>query len=109
MRSKRHLDRLTALAMLAIVMRVIDVMWNVVPSSMDGPAPNRRFNVGWMDVLMPIGIGGVWVFTYVWVLGSRPLLSHLHPDPADSEMETPGEHAAHDRARAAAARPAHGH
>jgi hypothetical protein len=104
--TKRHLDRLTALATLAMVMRLIDTMWHIVPSSMDGPAQYGRFRLSLVvDILMAFGLGGVWVFTYVWVLGSRPLLSHLHPDPQDSEMETPAEHAAHGRA----VRPAHGH
>jgi hypothetical protein len=93
--TKRHLDRLTALAMLALFMRLIDVLWNVEPSSMDGPANRAGFRVSWMDLLMPVAIGGVWIFTYVWVLGSRPLLSHLHPDPRDEDTETIEEHRAH--------------
>ena len=45
------------------------------------------------------------IVAFVAILASRPLLSHLHPDPMDADMETTGEHRAHDRA----ARPAHGH
>jgi hypothetical protein len=98
--TKRHLDRLTTLAMIALVARLVDVYWLSSPSSMEPLF--RGFRVSWMDILMPLGIGGIWIFTFVAILASRPLLSHLHPDPRDMDMETPQEHARH-------ARPAHGH
>jgi hypothetical protein len=55
-----------------LVMRLVDLWWIVAPTS------QPWIRVHWMDVLAPVGIGGIWISVFVWQLKGRPLLP-LHP------------------------------
>jgi hypothetical protein len=71
---KRKAGSLAAVAAALIVVSLVDVFWMVTPAF--EPARPR---VHWMDVLAPVGIGGIWVAWFLRQLRSRPLLP-LH-DP----------------------------
>ena len=44
----------------------------------------------WLDIVAPIGIGGVWIAAYIWSLQRQPLLpAHDHRDP---RLRPAGEH-----------------
>ena len=71
---KRRVETLSALCGALILITFVDVYWMVVPAfEKAGP----RFYL--LDFLLPVGIGGIWVATFVAQLKSRPLLP-LH-DP----------------------------
>ncbi|HRX85574.1 MAG TPA: hypothetical protein P5572_11200 [Phycisphaerae bacterium] len=73
-RNKRSLRVMGGVAVLLLVMRLVDVFWMVAPS---GTAAQPHV-VGAVAVIFafvaPIGIGGVWVAAFLWLLGRRPLL-----------------------------------
>jgi hypothetical protein len=66
---KRDFKLLRAVALLVIAMRFVDLYWMVAPDFHPG-----HFTVSWMDFLMPIGLGGIWLALFLWQLPLRPLL-----------------------------------
>jgi hypothetical protein len=81
---KRRLESLTTLAMVVLVLRLIDVYWMVAPSSLN-PTPGLHIHL--LDILMPIGIGGVWLWMFAGQLVSRPLVPRAMLDVEDDEGE----------------------
>jgi len=72
---KRKPRRLAFIAAWIVVAQLLDVFWLVTPSfNGDG------LTVHWLDLMAVIGVGGVWLWTFVWQLKGRPLLA-LH-DPS---------------------------
>ena len=71
---KRRVETLSMLCGALILINFVDVYWMVVPAfEKAGP----RFYL--LDFLLPVGIGGIWVASFVAQLKSRPLVP-LH-DP----------------------------
>jgi len=56
-------------AALLVLMRFLDVAWLVLPAFSAG-----AFRIHWLDLTVPIGLGGVWVSVYARNLAARPLL-----------------------------------
>jgi hypothetical protein len=73
---KRRLRVLASLTGMMVFLTLVDVYWLVVPgfqSERSGPRLHPS------DILAAIGIGGIWLGTYIWQLKKMPLLP-LH-DP----------------------------
>jgi hypothetical protein len=66
---KRRPHLLARVAIWILVMRVVDLIWYVEPTF-----PHRRFPIHWMDIALPLGLAGAWLFLFVRNLRSRPLL-----------------------------------
>ncbi|MGB6430415.1 MAG: hypothetical protein WBF06_07500 [Candidatus Acidiferrales bacterium] len=66
---KRRPGRLVWIAGLLLVARLVDVYWLTAPEFWPG-----GIHLHWMDVLVPIGIGGIWIWFYVRQLRQWPLL-----------------------------------
>jgi hypothetical protein len=66
---KRRPHLLAKVALAILVMRVVDLIWLVEPMFR-----RQGFPIHWMDVALPIGMTGVWVFFFARNLRSRPLL-----------------------------------
>jgi hypothetical protein len=66
---KRHPHLLAKVAIFVLFMRVIDLIWLVEPMF-----PHQGFPIHWMDVALPVGLTGVWVFLFARNLRSRALL-----------------------------------
>jgi hypothetical protein len=66
---KRNFKLLSSIALFIIAMRFVDLYWTVAPDFLHG-----RFSVSWMDILAPIGLGGIWLAAFLWQLEQRPLL-----------------------------------
>jgi hypothetical protein len=71
---KRKRAALIAVAIWALVVRVLDLYWILVPSYERGGSP-----VHLLDLLLFVGLGGIWLAVYLRSLASRPILP-LH-DP----------------------------
>jgi hypothetical protein len=84
--SKRSSEKLAILAVLILVMRVIDVIWLIEPAF--NP---ERFHLSWMDIVAPIGIGGLWLATFAWQLQKRALLPLNDPE-LEQALEVTHEH-----------------
>ncbi len=76
---------LSTVAGLILFMRLVDVFWLTRPAFAEG-----GFQFHWMDLLAPVGVGGVWLAAYLRQLGKRPLLPVNDP-----EMQEALAHAAH--------------
>jgi len=66
---KRRPRLLAQVAVWVLVMRVMDLIWYVEPMF-----PHGRFPIHWMDVALPVGLAGVWLFLFARNLRSRALL-----------------------------------
>ena len=71
---KRRMAALGAVAAFILVMRVVDLIWEIVPSS---PEPGSLAEHG-LDIvgslLAVVGLGGIWLAFYFWQLARVPLL-----------------------------------
>jgi hypothetical protein len=58
---------LASLGLLILVMRLIDNFWMVMPAF----SP-RKFSFHWLDVVVPLAIGGLWMATFAWFVRRAP-------------------------------------
>jgi hypothetical protein len=65
---KRDAGKLLILAIVILIIRQVDFLWMVAPEF------TPSFHLSWMDVVAPIGIGGVWLAMFFWQLSKRPLV-----------------------------------
>jgi hypothetical protein len=66
---KRNGPLLAAVAGGVVLMRVVDLYWLVTPAF--SPLALR---VHWLDVTTLFGVGGLWLFVFLWQLQGRPVL-----------------------------------
>jgi hypothetical protein len=67
---KKRSGLLAKVAIFIIVMRLIDLIWLVAPEFRQG----ARFPFHWMDIAVPAGLLGFWLFLFARNLRSRALL-----------------------------------
>jgi len=67
--TKRRIEILSKVAIAMLVMRLIDLFWIIAPNFHP-----EKFSIHWMDILAPLGIGGLWVAAFAWQLKTRALL-----------------------------------
>jgi len=72
---KRSARALATLAAAIMIMRLLDLFWVIVPTFHP-----TGFSLHWMDVMAPIGLGGIWLAVFTWQLGERPLLPQHDPN-----------------------------
>jgi hypothetical protein len=66
---KRQRTRLAAVAIAIIVIRYVDLLWLVAPNY-----EHHGFPIHWMDIAIPMGLAGIWLFLFARHLRSLPLL-----------------------------------
>ena len=66
---KRRAPTLAIVAVGLIFMRFVDIYWLIAPSW-----ERHGFALHWLDVVVPIGIGGIWLWYFVRQLASHPVL-----------------------------------
>ena len=71
---KRAPGPLLKVAALVLVMRLADLYWMVVPSSVGSLAEAH-----WMDLAAPIAVGGLWIALFLKNLAGAPLLPSRDP------------------------------
>jgi hypothetical protein len=76
-RVKRDPRMLIMVAALVLFMRLVDLLWMIVP------AFGHDSHLGGMDILMlvlaQVGFGGLWLAAFLWQLGKRPLIPSNDP------------------------------
>jgi hypothetical protein len=72
---KRRPRALGLVAVVVLVARLVDLAWLVRP---EFPPPG--FALHWLDFVLPIGIGGVWLGVFAAQLKARPLLPLGEPE-----------------------------
>jgi hypothetical protein len=75
---KKNPVTISKIAIFIIFVRVIDVFWLVEPNFQDLNHP--VFTMSWMDIVAPIGFGGLWLAMFFNFLPKRPLLPLGYPD-----------------------------
>jgi hypothetical protein len=78
-KAKRSHLILRKVAIGLLLARVVDVYWFIAPAY--GP----DFSPHWMDLLLFIGIGGIWFASFATRIGRVPLLPRLHDTVAARE------------------------
>ncbi len=71
---KRRPKLLARIAIAILVMRYVDLVWLVEPMF-----EHQGFPIHWMDVVVPAGLLGAWLFLFARQLRSRPLLPMNDP------------------------------
>lgn len=87
--TKRNPNKLVVIAVLILLMRLIDFFWMITPNF-----TGEHFQVSWMDIVAPIGIGGLWLAAYFWQLGKQPLVA-LNDPRYESTLEQAHAHSSH--------------
>ncbi|MGH9744793.1 MAG: hypothetical protein ACRD59_01630 [Candidatus Acidiferrales bacterium] len=77
---KRRLARLSLVAGLLIVLSLLDVYWLVAPAYEAAPQVHPS------DILAVLGIGGMWISTFMWQVKKMPLLP-LHDPRFEGALE----------------------
>ncbi|HYA95339.1 MAG TPA: hypothetical protein VEC95_03610 [Terriglobales bacterium] len=70
---KRDARRLARVAILLILMRYVDLLFWIAPDPLPGFEHGLPFQ--WMDIVVPIGIGAIWMAAFAWALRQRSLLA----------------------------------
>jgi hypothetical protein len=79
---KRRKGSLLLVTALVLVMRLVDMYWMVLPAFGGG-----NVHLTWMNILLPCGLGGIWLAYFGWQLQQMPILP-VH----DPRMEGVAEH-----------------
>ena len=66
---KRRTSSLLFVAALVLVMRLVDMYWMVLPAFGGGDV-----HLTWLNVLLPFGMGGIWLAYFTWQLQQMPIL-----------------------------------
>jgi hypothetical protein len=72
---KRRPRLLGTVALMILAVRVVDLCWLVRPEF-----PRPGFALHWLDLTLPIAIGGVWLWWFARELKTRPLLPLGEPE-----------------------------
>jgi hypothetical protein len=78
---KRDITRLVWLAVWLMLMRYVDLFWMIEPNFAG------RLSITWADIVVPVGMGGLWLAYFFRNLGSMPLLPLY--DPSAKEVLEP--------------------
>ena len=66
---KRNSKWLARVAIFIILMRLVDIIWLVAPVF-----AHHGFPIHWMDVAVPLGLAGAWLFLFAQHLRNHPLM-----------------------------------
>jgi hypothetical protein len=80
---KRKTRSLLIVALLILLMRLVDMYWMILPAFGGG-----KIHLSWMDVALPLSMGGIWLGYFLWQLQRMPILP-VH----DPRMEGAAEEA----------------
>lgn len=84
---KRKRTALAVVALFAILVRFVDLFWIIVPSF------DRVNPVHLLDILLLVGMGGLWLAVFARSLASRPLLPVNDPRLAPAPVKVAEHHA----------------
>lgn len=71
---KRNPVALSLVVGIVLVMRLVDMYWVVEPQFHPG-----NISVYWLNISLPLALGGVWISYFLWQLGKLPLLPVRSP------------------------------
>jgi hypothetical protein len=71
---KRDIRKLVWLAVWLMVMRWVDLLWIIEPNF------SPTLTITWADIILPVAMGGLWMWFYFRNLNSMPLLPVFDPE-----------------------------
>lgn len=83
---KRRTRSLLIVSMLVLLMRLVDTYWMVLPAFGGG-----NIRLTWMNVALPLGLGGIWFAFFLWQLQRMPLLP-VHDPRMEEIVEQAAQH-----------------
>jgi hypothetical protein len=90
-RMKREAPMILKVASLILVARLVDLLWLIAPEfHRDG------FSVSWMDIVLPVALGGVWLGAFIRQLRGRAILP-VHDPQFDETLGPIIERGQHPR------------
>jgi hypothetical protein len=69
---KRKTSTLARICCLILFMRILENLWLVAPSGQH--RDSDLSGIYWTDIVAWLGVGGIWMFNYLRILGSKPML-----------------------------------
>jgi hypothetical protein len=72
---KRHPDTLVKVAIFVLLMRLIDLFWLIAPEF-----HQNGIAVSWLDIVLPLALGTIWLACFVWQLRGRAILPIHDPE-----------------------------
>lgn len=69
MRVRNNLRLLAWLGGLLLLVNLVNVYWQVIPAFHPG-----QFSLHWLDAVLPLGLGGLWIGAFLFALRRRPAL-----------------------------------
>jgi hypothetical protein len=85
---KRRPESLAVVAAGVLLMRVLDVLWMVAPSSHH---PEHPESIHWLDFVSPFALGGLWTASFLYFLARQPLNTRAY-DVAMQAYVNPAHH-----------------
>jgi hypothetical protein len=74
---KRDITRLVWLAAWLLLMRYVDLFWIIEPNF------SKTMNVTWLDVVVPVALGGLWLWFFFRNLSALPLVPAFDVDAVE--------------------------
>ena len=81
-KTKRVAATLVKIAAFVLVMRLVDLFWQVAPAFYE-----EQLTIHWMDLAAPVAIGGIWVWFFARQMKDKPLLPLHDPGLAEAGGE----------------------
>jgi hypothetical protein len=80
-RVRNNMRLLAGLGAVNVLVYLVNLYWQIIPAF--HPA---QFNFHWLDIVLPIGLGGLWISGFMFSLKKRPALreveqAHLEATP----------------------------
>ncbi|MBK9765969.1 MAG: hypothetical protein IPP63_02510 [Chloracidobacterium sp.] len=76
---KRKARWLSALAIFILVMRLVDMFYQIAPTPRIRKGSTGAFHIDWLDIVAPVAIGGIWLWWFFGELLKRPLVPVQDP------------------------------
>src|SRR5262249_44063954 len=71
---KKHSQTIAIVAIGILIMRVVDLFWLIAPEF-----HRQGIVVSWMDLVLPVTLGSLWLGCFVWQLRGRAILPMYDP------------------------------
>jgi hypothetical protein len=99
----RYKFKLWMVAALVLFAHLIDDFWlfgassafdarNPITFALLYPETSNLFRITFLDLLMPVAIGGIWLWVFLWFLKSRPLMISHDPQLLPALKQASGGH-----------------